>query len=270
MSAAARRHLQRGASSRGWQRTPALGRGMLEWMEAAGPDGLDTAAVRDARAQLARNPASLSVRARAKARLRAPTPIRFPSWSSAPRTGPELETGITQRARSGRGWRSSDHLRPLHPGRARRAACRPALPIGTEQLRGPLRRLGRTNPDALRLFVYEADVARRADGSWVLLSDRLDAPARRWLADREPHRGQRGSPSPSPFLELGVRRRRQPLCPLPGTARQPHRLGGAACAPDRRDEVDPRFFSARLSRALSQCRFGRARGRDRARPAPPS
>ncbi|MEL6267444.1 MAG: circularly permuted type 2 ATP-grasp protein, partial [Pseudomonadota bacterium] len=98
-------------------------------------------------------------------------------------------------------------------------------------------------------YVYEADVARTADGQWIVLSDRLDAP----LGDgwQIANRIATSQCFAQPFLDLGVRRvashyaRSQDL--LDSLTGWEGRLALLT-----RGEADPRFFShAYLARYLN-------------------
>ncbi|MGF1551619.1 MAG: circularly permuted type 2 ATP-grasp protein [Paracoccaceae bacterium] len=166
-------------------------RGFFDWLDAAGAEGA-------------------AATARELDRARAESGIAFAASSDQPGADAlpvilgaadwaRLEAGIAQRAELaelalrdiyGAGRLVADGLLPpgLVYGSDAFAAHAADWPVPPERF----------------AYVYEADVARTADGAWVVLADRLDAPlGDGWLIANRIATSQAFS---EPFLDLGVRR----------------------------------------------------------------
>ena len=166
-------------------------RGFFEWLEAAGPDGYG------------RMSDDLE-------RLRAESGIAFASLGSgskadslpvifSPGDWKALEAGIVQRANL-----AEAALADLY-GEAqviRDGIVPPGMAYGSTGFAAHC--AGWEPPVENWLYVYEADIARAADGRWVVLADRLDTPlGDGWLIANRIATSEALS---DPFVSLGVRR----------------------------------------------------------------
>ncbi|MEO0821646.1 MAG: circularly permuted type 2 ATP-grasp protein [Pseudomonadota bacterium] len=166
--------------------------GMFDWMEAVGHDGL-AAAVRDLERNRSESGIAFSARSGPAAGAD-PMPVVLSAADWA-----EIEAGIAQRADLaelvlsdiyGAGSLVASGVLP------------PGLVYGSEGFAAHC--AGWENPPDRYAYVYEADIARRADGTWVVLADRLDTPlGDGWLIANRIATSQSFA---EPFLELGVRR----------------------------------------------------------------
>ncbi|MEO0428005.1 MAG: circularly permuted type 2 ATP-grasp protein [Pseudomonadota bacterium] len=217
-------------------------RGLVGWMEAAGPEGL-AAAARELERARAESGIAFSLDPGASTTAD-PLPVVLSStdWQA-------VEAGIIQRARL-----AEAALADVYGARAQGHGCLlaegilpPGLLYGTQAFAAHCS--GWETPPARYTYVYEADIARTAAGDWVVLADRLDAP----LGDgwQIANRIATSQSFAEPFLDLGVRRvashyaRFQELLDsLTGWEGRLALLTGG--------EQDPRFFShAYLARYLN-------------------
>ncbi|MEO1317280.1 MAG: circularly permuted type 2 ATP-grasp protein, partial [Pseudomonadota bacterium] len=217
-------------------------RGLVGWMEAAGPEGL-AAAARELERARAESGIAFSLDPGASTTAD-PLPVVLSStdWQA-------VEAGIIQRARL-----AEAALADVYGARAQGHGCLlaegilpPGLVYGTQAFAAHC--AGWETPPARYTYVYEADIARTAAGDWVVLADRLDAP----LGDgwQIANRIATSQSFAEPFLDLGVRRvashyaRFQELLDsLTGWEGRLALLTGG--------EQDPRFFShAYLARYLN-------------------
>ncbi|MDT8344916.1 MAG: circularly permuted type 2 ATP-grasp protein, partial [Thermohalobaculum sp.] len=211
---------------------------LVRWIADAGPRGVEAAA-------------------RELARLRDESGIAFTSRAPAAGDGADpmpvlvspadwaaLEAGLAQRARL-----AEAAIADIYGPRValREGIIPPGLVFGSDAFAAHA--AGWDTPPARHAVVYEADIARGADGRWMVLADRLDAPlGDGWLIANRIATSQALA---EPFVDLGVRRiashlaRFQDLLDsLTGWEGRLALLTGG--------ERDPRFFShAYLARYLN-------------------
>jgi uncharacterized circularly permuted ATP-grasp superfamily protein/uncharacterized alpha-E superfamily protein len=167
-------------------------RGLLDWLGAVGREGYQAAALDLARLRTESGVAFASRPADAGVGDALPVVLSAADWAV-------LAAGIEQRARL-----AEAAIADVYTGG--RAVGAGLLPPGLVY-GGPAfaaHCAGWERPPRHWIHVYEADVARTADGGWVLLADRLDTPlGDGWLLANRIAVSQALA---EPFVELGVRR----------------------------------------------------------------
>ena len=204
-------------------------RGLLEWLQNAGPEGYLDAALDLARL---RNESGLAFAApgRTESELEDALPVMM-----GPEDWSDLAAGVIQRAEL-----AEVALADIYTERRLVSAglIPPGLVYGGPSFAAHC--AGWQRPPRQWLHIYEADVARTADGKWILLADRLDAPlGDGWLLANRIAATQAFA---DPFVDLGVRRLASHY-----TAFQAHldQMMGwdGRLALLTAGEQDPRFFS---------------------------
>lgn len=167
-------------------------RGLLGWLGSVGREGYLAAALDLVRLRTESGIAFASRPDDASAGDALPVLLTAADWA-------ELAAGIEQRARLAEAAIADVYT----AGRAIGAGLvPPGLVYGGPAFAAHC--AGWEKPPRHWVHVYEADVARTADGSWVLLADRLDAPlGDGWLLANRIAVSQALA---DPFVELGVRR----------------------------------------------------------------
>ncbi|MEM6973916.1 MAG: circularly permuted type 2 ATP-grasp protein [Pseudomonadota bacterium] len=212
----------------------------VDWLASLGPEGLTRAALD---LEQARAESGIAFAARDTGAAADPLPVVLSAqdWHA-------LEAGIRQRADLAEKALADIYGRADDAGRLVGGGhLPPGIVYGSSAYAAQT--AGWETPSERYLYVYEADVARTADGSWIVLSDRLDAPlGDGWLIANRIATSQCFA---QPFLDLGVRRlashyaRFQDL--LDSMTGWEGRLALLT-----RGEQDPRFFShAYLARYLN-------------------
>ncbi|MEL7347676.1 MAG: circularly permuted type 2 ATP-grasp protein [Pseudomonadota bacterium] len=212
-------------------------RGFLDWLGELGTERR-AAMARDLERSRAESGIAFSAREQADTAAD-PLPVILSAADWA-----EVEAGVIQRARL-----AEATLADIYgPSRMiRDGALPPGLVYGADAFAAHC--AGWPQPPARYTYVYEADIARTAEGAWVCLADRLDTPlGDGWLIANRIATSQCLA---QPFLDLGVRRvashyaRFQEL--LDSLTGWEGRLALLT-----RGEGDPRFFShAYLARYLN-------------------
>ena len=204
-------------------------RGLLEWLQNAGPEGYLDAALDLGRL---RNESGLAFAApgRTESELEDALPVMM-----GPEDWSDLAAGVIQRAEL-----AEVALADIYTERRLVSAglIPPGLVYGGPSFAAHC--AGWQRPPRQWLHIYEADVARTADGKWILLADRLDAPlGDGWLLANRIAATQAFA---DPFVDLGVRRLASHY-----TAFQAHldQMMGwdGRLALLTAGEQDPRFFS---------------------------
>ncbi len=212
-------------------------RGLFDWLGAVGRAGYEDAALDLVRLRTESGVAFASRSEAAGAGDALPVVLDAADWAA-------LEAGIAQRARLAEAAVSDLYTQ----GRAVGAGLvPPGLVYGGPAFAAHC--AGWERPPRHWVHVYEADVARTADGGWVLLADRLDTPlGDGWLLANRVAASQALA---DPFVDMGVQR-------LAGhyAAFQDHldnMMGwDGRMALLTAGEADPRFFShAYLARYMS-------------------
>ncbi|MEM9139536.1 MAG: circularly permuted type 2 ATP-grasp protein [Pseudomonadota bacterium] len=168
-------------------------RGLLDWLDQAGAEGYLDAALDLGRLRT-ESGLAFAAAGRTDTGLEDALPIVLSAddWT-------ELANGITQRASLAEAALADVYA-------SRRAISSGLIPPGLVYGGSSFAAhcAGWERPPRHWLHVYEADVARRADGSWVLLADRLDAPlGDGWLLANRIAVTQAFA---DPFIDMGVRR----------------------------------------------------------------
>ena len=213
-------------------------RGLIEWLEAVGKQGYLAAAEELARL---RTESGLAYAADGGGETQAvdalPVVLSAPDWAA-------LEAGIAQRAEL-----ADRAIRDVYS--ERRALASGLIPPGLVY-GGPdfaAHCAGWERPPQHFLHIYEADVARTADGGWVVLSDRIDTPlGDGWLLANRIATSQAFADL---FVDMGVRRVAGHYA---GFQEHLDRMMGweGRLALLTEGEKDPRFFShAYFARYLS-------------------
>lgn len=167
-------------------------RGLLDWLGAVGRAGYEDAALDLARLRTESGVAFASLSEVAGAGDALPVVLSASDWAA-------LEAGIEQRARLAEAAVSDLYT----TGRAVGAGLvPPGLVYGGPAFAAHCAAWER--PPRHWIHAYEADVARTADGSWVLLADRLDTPlGDGWLLANRIAVSQALA---EPFVDMGVQR----------------------------------------------------------------
>ena len=213
-------------------------RGLLDWLDGVGEQGYLAAAEELARLRTESGVAfSSDGTGEAEAVDALPVVLSAPDWAA-------LEAGIAQRAEL-----ADRAIRDVYTGR--RAIASGLIPPGLVY-GGPdfaAHCAGWERPPQHFLHIYEADVARTADGGWVVLSDRIDTPlGDGWLLANRIASSQAFADL---FVDLGVRRVAGHYA---GFQEHLDRMMGweGRLALLTEGEKDPRFFShAYFARYLS-------------------
>ncbi|MEM7059458.1 MAG: circularly permuted type 2 ATP-grasp protein [Pseudomonadota bacterium] len=167
--------------------------GLLAWLRDAGPEGYLDAALDLGRLRTESGLAFVAT-GRPEAELEDALPVMLAADDWA-----ELADGIVQRAEL-----ADAALADVYSERRAISAglIPPGLIYGGSSFAAHC--AGWQRPPRHWLHIYEADVARMSDGSWVLLADRLDAPlGDGWLLANRIAATQAFA---DPFVDLGVRR----------------------------------------------------------------
>ena len=168
-------------------------RGLLEWLDAVGKDGYQAAADELARLRTESGVAFATDNATRDGTTDAlPVMLSAADWAA-------LESGVAQRAAL-----AEAAVRDVYTTRRtlESGVVPPGLVYGGQAFAAHC--AGWKRPPQHFLHVYEVDVARTADGGWVVLADRLDAPlGDGWLLANRIATTQAYADL---FIDLGVRR----------------------------------------------------------------